>query len=189
MIPTCCYVVKKGRVISFEYTDSGEERIYNFMEEGSVLLESNVLTDKPVHIYFKTAKPCELVCIEKDELVRAIYADKELMMDVIESISCKFFASMDSMRYVCCHDATWRVCNLLLIFADRFGTFYDGKILIREKINQQTISNLVAINRITAVHIFKKLKELNLVEQIDGFYCIPDVEKLKNYMNAHSDNP
>ena len=37
--PNYCYIVKTGRVAAFETTVTGEERIYNFNESNSVLLE------------------------------------------------------------------------------------------------------------------------------------------------------
>ncbi|MDR1042860.1 MAG: cyclic nucleotide-binding domain-containing protein, partial [Clostridiales Family XIII bacterium] len=60
-IPVYCYGVKKGRIITYEYTSTGEERVYNFMEENSIFLEANLLMDEPAQVYFKTVKPSELV--------------------------------------------------------------------------------------------------------------------------------
>lgn len=178
-----CYIVKKGRVIAFEYTPSGEERVYNFMEEGSLLLEPNILLNKPSPVYFKTTLPSELVCINRESLLHAMAEDQQLTLDIIESISDKFFGSMDQIRQACCHNVTWKICDLLLIFADRFGVQCDGKILIKEKVSQQMLSNLLGINRITTVRTIKELKELNLLDQINGYYCIRSVEKLKRHQD------
>ena len=180
-IPSYCYIVRKGRVITFEFTPTGEERVYNFMEENSLMLEANMLMEMPAQVYFKTTAPSELVCIEKEALLRAMASDPQLTFDIVESLSNKFFAAMDQIREACSHNATWKLCNLLLIFADRFGVDYDGKTLIQEKVSQQMMSNLLGINRITTVRIIKELKELNLVEQVNGFYCIRNIEKLKQY--------
>ena len=68
-------------------------------------------------------------------------------------IEAKLFAAMDLLRQTCYHNSTWNLCNLLLIFADRFGEAYDGKVLIKEKISQQMLSNLLGINRDT-IYIF-----------------------------------
>jgi CRP/FNR family transcriptional regulator len=176
-----CYIVKKGRIISFEYTATGEERVYNFMEEGSLLMEANLIANKPSPVSFKTTMQSELICIDRDSLLRAMEADHQISLDIIESISNKFFASMDQVRQNCSHNAAWKICNLLLIFADRFGVPYDGKILIKEKVSQQMLSNLLAINRITTVRIMKNLKDLALIEHINGYYCICDTGKLKRH--------
>jgi CRP/FNR family transcriptional regulator len=180
-VPRYCYIVKKGRVITFEFTPTGEERVYNFMEEGSILLEANMLRELPAQVFFRTTVPTDLVCIEREELIQAMKDDFQLTMDIIIALSDKFFSSMDQIRQECSHNAKWKFCNLLLIFADRYGQKYDGKVLIHEKVSQQMLSNLLGINRITAVRIVKELKELRLIEQINGFYCIRNVDKLKEY--------
>ena len=180
-IPPYCYVVKKGRVIAFEFTPSGEERVYNFMEENSLLLEANVITEKPAPVYFKTTVDSELICIERGALIKAMLEEPQMMFDVVESISNKFFASMDQIRQAHCHNTTWKLCNLLLIFADRFGVEHDGKVLIKEKVSQQMLSNLLGINRITTVRIIRDMRDLELIEQINGYYCIRDMAEFKRY--------
>jgi CRP/FNR family cyclic AMP-dependent transcriptional regulator len=181
-IPEYCYVVKHGRVITSEYTPGGEERVYNFMEEQSIFLECNLLMQDPVPVFFMTAKPSELIAISRGALLTAMGADPQLNFDIIESISLKFLAAMDQIRESTTQNASWKLVNLLLIFAERFGEPYDGKILIKEKVSQQMLSNLLGISRITTVRIIKDLKELWLVEQINGYYCIRDIDKLKQHL-------
>lgn len=178
-----CYIVKHGRVVAYEYTLSGEERIYNFNEQNSLLLEANLLFDYVSPVCFKTAQPSELVCIDKDTLIDTIHSDPQVSMDIMESLATKFLSSMEQIRHANFHNAGWKICDLLLVFADRYGVPYDGKILIKEKISQQLLSNLLGINRVTAVRAIKELKEMSLIEQINGFYCIRDVERLKRHQD------
>lgn len=174
----CCYVVKSGRVIAFEYTPTGEERMYNFQEAGSMFLESVMLLRQPCPVYFMASEPSDLIRISREELFNALLSDPQINLDVIESISYKFLASMDQIRQARSHNVAWKICDLLLTFADRFGVPYDGKILIKEKVTQQMISNLLGINRITTVRVIKELKDLDLIEVINGFYCIRSVEQI-----------
>lgn len=176
-----CYIVKTGRVAGYEYTFTGEERIYNFNEQNSLFLEANLLFDYTSPVSFKTMLDSELVCIDKKTLVDALEKDSEVSKDIMESMATKFMSAMEQVRHANYHNAEWKVCDLLLIFADRYGEFYDGKILIREKISQQQFSNLVGINRVTAVRAIKKLKDMTLIEQINGYYCICDMERLKEH--------
>ena len=67
-----CYIVKKGRVAAFETTVTGEERIYNFNESNSLVLEGNLLFDQESPVNFKTVQPSELVCITKEMLLEGI---------------------------------------------------------------------------------------------------------------------
>ena len=78
--PNYCYIVKTGRVAAFETTVTGEERIYNFNESNSVLLEGNLLFDQESAVNFKTVQPSELVCITKEMLLKGIAHDPQLSM-------------------------------------------------------------------------------------------------------------
>jgi CRP/FNR family transcriptional regulator len=183
-----CYMIKKGCVIGYEYSDSGEERVYDVQMAGSLMLEATLFMNGgrgvPSPVFFKAVKNSELIQIEKQELIRAMQEDPRLTLDIIESIANKFFSAMDQLRELKCHDAEWRLCNLLLIFADHYGVPHENKkILITEKISQQIMSNLLGINRISVTRIMQKLKGMGLVEQINDYYCIPDMEKMKHHLD------
>lgn len=176
-----CYIVKNGRVIAYEYTVSGEERIYNFNERNSIFLEANVLFGWDSPVTFKTSVKSDLVCIDKETLTRAISEDPEIAMDIIQAQATKFMSSMEQIRHANFHSAAWKICDLLLVFAESYGVPYDGKVLIQEKISQQTLSNLLGINRVTAVRAIKELKDMSLIEQINGYYCIRDISRLQRH--------
>jgi CRP/FNR family transcriptional regulator len=182
-----CYAIKKGCVIGYEYSDSGEERVYDVQMMGSLMLEATLFMrggkGMPSPVFFKTVKNSELIQIDKQDLLRAMQEDTRLTLDIIESISNKFFSAMDQLRELKCHDAEWRLCNLLVIFSDNYGVPHEEKkMLITEKISQQILSNLLGINRISVTRIMQKLKGMGLVEQINGYYCIPDMEKMKRHL-------
>lgn len=183
-VPKYCYIVKSGRVVAYEYSLSGEERIYNFNEKNSLLAEANLLFGYESPIDFRTACPTELVQIDRETMLKAIADDPEISMDIMESLATKFLGSMEQIRHAKFHNATWKICDLLLVFAERYGVPYDGKILIKEKISQQLLSNFLGINRVTAVRAVKELKEKALIEQINGYYCIRDLDKLKKYQDT-----
>jgi CRP/FNR family transcriptional regulator len=176
-------VIKKGGVIGFEYTAGGDERAYNVMLPGSLMLEMNVILNMPCPVYFKTIKPSELICIDRHTLLDQMSDDFRLVISIIESLSYKFLAAMEQVREAKCHKADWRFCSLLLMFADRYGIPYDGKIMIKEKVSQQVLSDLLGVNRITVNRIIKKLRDMGLILQVNGFYCIPDTEKMQKHMD------
>ena len=179
--PSTCYVVRSGKIVGHEYTEDGEERVYHINEAGSVLLESMVLFNWVSDVEFKVIRRAEVICIPRAALLDAVRKDPEVALDLLQSVSSKFMAAMQELKAVNHFSAEWRICDLLLVYADFYGVDYDGKILIREKISQQIISNLLGINRITTVRAIKNLKDMGLVEQINGLYCIRDLELLKRH--------
>ena len=177
----CCYVLLSGKIVAHEYTAEGEERVYHIHEASSVLLEEAALFGWECEVEFKVIRKSEVVVIPRTALLAAIKEDPEISLDLMQSLSMKFMASMQQIRYINYFNAEWRICDLLLVYADFYGVEYDGKILIREKISQQIISNLLGINRITTVRAIKNLKDMGLVEQINGLYCIRSLDMLRRH--------
>ncbi|MDR0583713.1 MAG: Crp/Fnr family transcriptional regulator [Treponema sp.] len=177
-----CYVLRKGCVVGFEYTLEGDERIYDVNLPYSLILEACVLLNKPSPVYFKAIKSSELVCIDRNTLVERMKENFHITMAIIESLTYKFYGAMEQIRETKIYDVTWRFCNLLLIFAVNCGIPYDNKTLIKEKVSQQMLSNMLGVNRVTINRISQKLKDMALIEQINGHYCIHDIEKLKRHM-------
>ena len=68
-IPKHCFIIKTGRAICYEYSISGEERIYNFNENNPLLMESYVLFDTVVPVNVKTVLPSEIIFIDKGKIV------------------------------------------------------------------------------------------------------------------------
>lgn len=180
-IPQFCYLICHGQVIGYEILDSGNEAIYSIQERYALFAEANLLTKSPVPVSFKTTQPCELLCIDRPSLLLAMQNDSQLMTYMLEAISTKFIGAMDEVRNVKNHSAVWRLCELLHNFALRYGTLYDNKILIQERLSIQMFTSLLGVNRATTVRSLKLLRDLGLVEHINGYYCIRSLESLQRY--------
>ena len=183
-----CYVIKKGRVLTYESYANGEERIYHFHEKNSLFLESNLLFQKPAAVSFRAATMVELIRIDRNTLMHALREDSQLALDLIESAYNKFESSMDQVRHMRNYSINWKLCDMFLSFADYYGIMYDGKVFIKEKISQQLMSSMLGVNRITIVRGIKELKELGLLGHSNGFYFIYDVEALKEYQKSVDKN-
>jgi CRP/FNR family transcriptional regulator len=109
--------------------------------------------------------------------------DFNVVINIVKSISYKFLVAMEQIRESRCHEATWRFCSLLLMFAENYGIPYEDKILIKEKLSQKILSDILGVNRITVNRIIKKLKDIDLIVQINNYYCIYDTERLKRHMD------
>lgn len=180
-IPQFCYFLCHGQVLGYEILDSGNEVIYSIQESNSLFCEANLLANTPVPVNFRTTQPCKLLCINRSQLLQAIQEDSQLMSCMMEAISTKFIGAMDEVRNVKNHSAVWRLCELLHNLALRHGILYDNKILIQERLSIQMFTSLLGVNRATTVRSLKLLKDLGLVEHINGYYCIRSIDSLQRY--------
>ncbi len=181
--PDCCYILLSGRVLCFEISYFGDQQIYNIMEPGSMFMEECLLFDKPCPVQFKTLEECELVKIKKCDLKRAMKHDIDIVMDVCESLATKFLSSMEHLRLGPRQSASWKICKMLLISSNHYGeTQPDGSCILDRKLSHQMLADLLGMNRVTVTRKMKELKELGLIDTVDGRLCFRDIHKLERHM-------
>lgn len=184
-IPDCCYIVTSGIVTGYEFTATGEERMYNFdhfNEDSILLLDAHVLANYPVPVTIRTQTPSELIRITREQLLEGVRENPDFAMGILLSTSYKFFSAVDQLREARCNKTSVITGNLFLGLAHRYGTPYKGKIVISKPFTQQELANLLGVNRITLVRTLKELRELGLIDNVDRLYCIPSIEKLKEFV-------
>lgn len=181
--PDCCYLLISGRVVCYDLSEDGFQRIYNILEPNSLILEECLLFRWPCRVIFRTAKDSVLVRLERCDLVRLFKHDIDATLEFSRYQSMKFLSTMELQRLSHHRSAEWQVCRLLQAFMERYGEPYDGKILIRESITQQMIGDILGINRVTITRIFHNLRE-EFLERINGYYCIRSREKLEDYIRS-----
>lgn len=179
-----CYYIKKGKVLAYEYALNGQEKIYGYTDTNCLFLEPNLLLDIPCPANFRAYEGnVTLIAIDRVSLNALIDSDPSLAKNMLYNMSYKFLIAMEQHRNQNNHSAEWKICNLLIDFANNCGVEYDGKILLRDKVSQQTISSLLGINRITAVRTIKSLKDMGLIEVVNGYYCIRNMERMERHQN------
>jgi CRP-like cAMP-binding protein len=177
----CCYLILDGQVIGFDYTECGAEHHYILHDGGQMLLENILLGDKPVPVGFQAVRSTELVAIDKKSLLAAMAEDFEINKFIVNSISLKLEWAMRQIHDIAVRNTSWRICDLFLVFAEKYGKEYDGKVMIEMKMSQQMIGNLLRINRITVVRCLNELKATGLIDVTNQHYCVRNIEKLKTY--------
>lgn len=180
--PNYCYYIQSGRIMAYEFTAGGLERVYNINDAGTLLFESALILNRKVSLNFKATEASLLYKIPRETLLQAVNSDPQVAFCLLRSLAEKFSQVNEQIREASCHEAGWRIANLLVTFAHRYGVEYDGKILIMDKLSQQMVANLLRINRITVIRTMKELKNLGFIEYVNGFYCIRDLDGLLRHM-------
>lgn len=182
-VPDCCYYIERGQVVSYEYNAMGSERVFSINDPGSLVLVPSMIITHPVILNFKTSKPTKLIKINNQMLYGLIASEPEIAADMIYLLSGKLISTIEQYRESGNYSVKWRVCNLFLTLAESSGVEYDGKLLIQQKVSQQSMANRIQANRVTVAKAIRELKDLGLVEYINGYYCIRDVARLKRHMD------
>ena len=182
-LPDCCYLIKEGRVISFEYTNTGRQNVFSRTgpnEPDSLIVLPAMLLRRRLALSFMTEMPSELIHIRRENLLDAISLDPSLAIGIMNILSAKFLMVYEEF-FAESRAAPWRLCNLLLSLADRYGEAHDAGVLIKLKYSQQMMADRLRMNRTTVADIIRELKDAGLIERVNDYYCIRSVDRLRRY--------
>lgn len=176
-------LLKKGTVKASQITAAGEEHIYNIFRSGSNLFLLACITNEPPALNFIATSQCHAVRIPTSALNEAIQKDGRLARTLLTDFGRKLAFSYKRLRECESYNTEWKICNLLLSLAERSGEEYDGKILIREKVSQQTMASMLRVSRITVARTLKALRDFSLIDTVNGYICIRDEAALLQHMH------
>ena len=183
-LPDSCYLIKEGRVISYEYTYTGRQHVFSNNEPGSLILLPSIILGHRVTLSFVTALPSKLIRIQRNSLLNALSSDLEFASCIAYILAAKFVEVNERFRAGSGGRAvSWKLCNLLLFLADKHGEDYDGKTLIKLKYSQQMMADYLHVNRTTIARTVKELTSSGLIERVNDYYCIRSMDRIKTYMD------
>ncbi len=181
--PNSFFVIKTGQIIAYEISHDGKYRVYNIMASGSLFLEEYTLFSLSCPVIFETVMDSEIIEVDRCSLVRAMKTDIDLVLDVMESLSEKFVSSMEQLRLGPRQDSEWKICRMLLSYANTYGVSHEDGVLITQKVSHQMIADLLGMNRVTVSRKLKELTAQNLIRSVNGRIFIPDPAAISSHMH------
>ena len=182
-LPDSCFLVKEGRIISYDYTYTGQQHIFGNVGPGAFILLPSIILGHRVTLSFISSLPSTLVRIPRISVLRAIATDPEFALCTVYGLSSKFIWANERFRADSSRSVMWKLCNMLLLLADKHGADYDGKVLIKERCSQQMMADNLHVNRTTIARTIKELTSSGLIERINDQYCIRNIDKLKKHID------
>ena len=174
-IPENCYYILEGEVESFDNISSGNERIFRRSGPGALILLPAMMIRHELHLSFRTSRPTKVIKLSRNQLQEYFLATPDFAARTVQAE--QYWALKN-------FSLSWRLCSLLLDMAEQYGADYDSKVMLTRSLSQQEMASLLQASRVSVARVMKRLKDLNLVEYINGFYCIRSVEQLRRHMEA-----
>ncbi|MCD8086684.1 MAG: Crp/Fnr family transcriptional regulator [Clostridiales bacterium] len=143
-VPDSCYYVCQGRIVAFDCTPAGGEHIFSVNVPGELILVPSMVVTHPLVLNFKASEPTHLIRIHRETLFQEMADDAEFSAQLVYALSVRLIDTIEQSRERGSYSVPWRVCNLFLSMAGRYGVPYDGKVLIQKKMSQQAMGQRTA---------------------------------------------
>lgn len=181
--PKNCFLVDRGTMISFVQNPNGSLIQSAYYLDGSMFLQLSALSNVPTNLVYYAKEPSSLLRVSANDLKRMMMADESFFDDIMESVAQKMYATREQQRGAKTLDVRERIYVMLLGFAKDVGEAKaDSWIHIGIKLTQQSMSDMLSVNRVTVNTALQDLYDANLVKKDSGYYSIRDVANiLKRY--------
>jgi CRP/FNR family cyclic AMP-dependent transcriptional regulator len=156
------FVLISGRVKVYVSDNQGREMILDIHGPGQYVGEM-ALDGRPRSASVMTLEATTCSMLTRETLKRAVVADPELAMSLIEELIDRARVATDTIKNLALMDVYGRVARLLLSLARE----RDGKLVVPERLTQQDIADRVGASRDMISRIFKDLTTGGYVTVVD----------------------
>lgn len=178
------YILLSGKAKQYIMSDKGREKILFILKPGDIIGDISLFEQSKAGFFVEAIQDLDLIHLTEYDLKEKMQKYPELNLYILSSLSRKAKYLVDQLENTCFKDAETRLCELLIQLA-----FYEGELdencsRITLRTNQQFISDMLGINRITTVKIIKNLKLMGLLDVQGTRYIINNLSLLELYCNC-----
>jgi CRP-like cAMP-binding protein len=180
-IPRNAFIVRKGLVRAYTITSAGEERIVSLHTKGDIFPLSWIYGETTNTLfYYEASADTEVLCISKDELVRAVTTNPKLLQDVLKFTINEYTALLLRVTALEQSSAAEKIALTLYYLIIRHGLEKKpGEFTIDIKMTQSMIASLVGLTRESTAVNLKLLKKRKIITYSNFIYVVnkPNLER------------
>lgn len=180
-----CYRIESGLLKLSILSAEGGERILDVLGPGAIVGELSMIDGAPRSTAVYAVRNTEVSFVSRAVFLAFAELHPALYRDVATLLAQRVREMNDVAVAWSFLSLEGRAAHALLELAEAFGeNIGDGRLLIRQKIEQSDIAAMAGIARENASRILNKWIRDKLVSRHAGYYCIENQEKIEALVGA-----
>ena len=172
------FLLASGRVKISRLSDTGKEFILDIVEPGAFFGESGVLDEKPRETMTEALESSTVYVIPAG-VFRAMLARRpKFLMGLTRLMGQRQRKLEKRLMDVVYKNAPQRLADLLLELSENYGVRDSRGILLRIKLSQSALGNLLGVSREIVNHTFSGLRRRGVIDVSEGRVIIQNPEAL-----------
>ena len=165
------YLIISGKVKVVLSDEDGKEITISILEPNEYFGELALIDDEPRSARVVTMEQCQFCVINQTDFNRVLDNNPGLVRNLLKGLSKRLREANKNIESLALMDVYGRVAGTLLKFAKSED---DGRKVIREKLTQKDIANMVGASREMVSRIFKDLTTGGYITVESGVITIND---------------
>ena len=172
------FFLASGRVKISRLSDHGKELILEIVEPGGSFGEAGALDDKTRETVAEVLEPSALFAVPAKAFRATLKRNPSLLMKLTKSMGRRQQRLEKRLMDVVYKNAPQRLADLLLELSENYGVRDSRGILLRIKLSQSALGNLLGVSREIVNHTFSGLKRRGVITVAEGRVIIQNPEAL-----------
>jgi CRP-like cAMP-binding protein len=174
------YVLITGTVTVQRVTESGETIHLARRGPGEPVGELSLIDGKPRMADVVTAEPCELLMLERADLIRALERSPQIALRIMACLSDRLREAADQLARVQSTKVIGRVAAELVRLLGLYGEPEPaGGRRIRVRMTQRELAEEIGVSRESVNRSFRRLERQKVLRLEDGHVVVLDARKLE----------
>src|ERR1700730_14522790 len=176
-----CYRVEEGLLKASVGAPNGSERILGILGPGSVIGELSMIDGAPRSASVTALRDSKLYFVSQADFDAIGKSSPEIYRDVMKMLAGRPRDTIDALSASSFLSVKGRVARALLNLAEAFGKDVgNGRILIRQKVNQSDMAAMAGIVRENVSRALKDWTEHSMVSRLAGYYYLEKKDAIQN---------
>lgn len=172
------FFLASGRVKISRLSDHGKEFILEIVEPGGSFGEAGVLDNKTRETVAEILEPSAIFAVPAKAFRATLKRNPSLLMTLTRSMGRRQQQLEKRLMDVVYKNAPQRLADLLLDLSENYGVRDSRGILLRIKLSQSALGNLLGVSREIVNHTFSGLKRRGVITVAEGRVIIQNPEAL-----------
>ncbi len=172
------HFVASGRVKISRLSVEGKEFILDFIEPGQVFGETGIFDGGPREASAEAMERSTIVCVPSERLRSFLAQKPAVLMRFTEMLGSRQRRLEKRLVDVAHKNAPRRLAELLVELSQSYGVRDARGTLLRIKLSQSALGNLLGVSREIVNHAVSDLRRKGVIDVVDGRVIVQDPEAL-----------
>lgn len=188
--PDRIHILKKGKVRVFRVSPDGKQLTLDIYDRGTILGDMRLLgQDRVAEAYAETIDAAVICTITPDELRRLIERHPVIGVNIITFLSSRLREAERELEAMAYQRVGQRLARKLIDLAQRFGVDTVRGTLIRARLTQQELAEMIGTTRETLAHTLADFRRRDLLDTEHHEVVIRDAERLAEVASGGDGDP
>lgn len=177
--PDRIHILKKGKVRVYRVTPDGKQLTLDIYDPGTILGDMSLIgQDRLPEAYAETIDAAVICTISPDELRRLVQRFPTIGVNIITFLSRRLQEAERELEAMAYQRVGQRLARKLVDLAGRFGVETVRGTLIKDRLTQQELAEMIGTTRETLAHTLSDFRRRGLLDTAHHEVVIRDAERL-----------